>query len=138
MCDVGYRLVAIWGFSDSSVGPYLLGRESEEAHGDHVLVVEAVEDPDHPAGGGLGVDPPEEVVRELDRRGSLERGDAAALRVDTGEDAPDRPVLAGGVEPLEDEEDAPGSLGVQPFLQLRQLLEQRRKLLGGLVLSGQS
>ena len=118
--------------------PHLLGREPENSHRDDVLVVRAVEDPDHPACRALGVDAPEEVVRELDRRGRLERRDATALRVDTREDVADRPVLAGGVEALEDEEDAPLSLGVEALLQRRELLEQRGELLLRLVLPRQA
>ena len=96
--------------------PHLLRREREDAHRDDVLVVRAVEDPDHPARRTLGVHAPEKVVRELDRRWRLERRDGATLRVDAREDAADRSVLTRGVEPLEDEEDASSSLGVQPLL----------------------
>ena len=77
-------------------------------------------------------------MRELDRCRRLERRDAAALRVDAREDVADRPVLAGGVEPLEDEEDAPLSLGVEALLQRRELLEQRGELLLRLVLPRQA
>ena len=86
--------------------PHLLRRKLEHPHGDDVLVVGAVEDADLAAGREHGVDAPEVVVRELGRGRRLERGDRAALRVDALEDAPDDAVLAGGVEPLEHEQDA--------------------------------
>jgi len=46
----------------------------------------------------------------------------AALRVDTGEDAADRPVLARGVEALQDEQQAPFPLGIEALLERRELV----------------
>ena len=72
--------------------------------------------------------PPQKVVSELKRRRGFERGDAAALRVHARKDAANRPVLAGGVEALEDEQEAPSSLGVEPHLDVGELVEQRVEL----------
>ena len=49
-----------------------------------------------------------------------------------------RPVLAGSVETLEDEEDAPLPLGIEALLQRRELLEQGGELLLRLVLPRQA
>ena len=118
--------------------PHLLRREPEHADRHDVLVVRAVEDADHPARGALGMHAPEEVVRELVRRRRLEGGDAATLRVDAGEDMPDRAVLARCVEALEDEQDAPRSLRVEPLLQRRELSEQLLELRFRLLLPRQA
>ena len=48
--------------------PHLLGRETEDAHGDHVLVVGAVEDTDRAARREHRVDAPQVVVLEFPRR----------------------------------------------------------------------
>ena len=57
------------------LSPHLHGGEPQDSHGDHVLVVRAVEDSDHAACRGVRMDAPEEVVRELDRSRGLERRD---------------------------------------------------------------
>ena len=62
--------------------PDRLRHEIVDAHDEHVLVVRAVEDADHPLRRACGVDAPEEVVRELGGRRLLEGDDVAPLRVD--------------------------------------------------------
>ena len=47
----------------------------------------------------------------------LEREDIAPLRIDARHDVLDRPVLAGGVHRLEDEQQRPAILRIQPILQ---------------------
>jgi len=100
--------------------------------------VRAVEDPDLAPNRAGGVDPPEEVVRQLERARRLERGDAAALRIDPGEDAPDRPVLARRIETLEDEKDAAPALGVEVGLEIGELVEKILEVLLPLLLPGQA
>src|SRR5215217_2609421 len=58
------------------------------------------------------------MVRLL-RRGGLERGNTAALRVDAFEDVLDRAVLPAGVHRLQDNQESLPVLGVEPLLQLR-------------------
>ena len=50
----------------------------------------------------------------------------------------DRAVLARGVEPLEDDEDAPTPLCVETLLEQPEFLEQRLELLGGILLLRQA
>ena len=69
----------------------------------------------------LRVDPPEVVVGELVARRSLERMDAAPLRIDAGEDVPGRSVLAGRVESLQDEQKGPARFRPQAVLDQAQL-----------------
>ena len=89
-------------------------------HDEHVLVVGAVEDADASALGQLLVAAPEEVVVELLARRDLEGRHLAALRIDAGHHVLDRSVLPGRVHRLEDEEDRPAVLRVEPVLQLRE------------------
>ncbi len=84
--------------------PDLLRREPPHPHGDDVLVVGSVEDPDLSAGRAGRMDPPEVVVGELRRRRLLEGDDPPALRVHPGQDVTDRPVLSRRVEALQDEQ----------------------------------
>ena len=118
--------------------PHLLRYQRAHSDGDDIFVVRTVEDPDHPARRALGMHAPEKIVRELERCRRLERRDGAALRVDACEDTADRPVLARGVEPLENQEDAPRSLGVEPLLQRRELFEQRAELSLGVLFPRQA
>jgi hypothetical protein len=75
------------------------------------------------------MDAPEEVVRELSGRRSLEGDDSAALRVDAREDLPDDPVLAGGIETLKDEEEAALVLGKETLLEDADPLDELLQLL---------
>src|SRR4051812_2652436 len=84
--------------------PGLLRGDLANAHRDYILVVRAVEDPQLAPLRQRCVNAPEVIVRELGRRRDFERGDPAALWVNAGEDVLDRPVLAGGVDALEDEQ----------------------------------
>ena len=101
---------------------------------DDVFVVRAVEDADVAARRQRVVDAPEEVVRELGRRRRLERLDVAALRIQTGEHAPDRAVLARRVEALQHEQHRAGALGVEAPLQHAQPIGEPGQLLLGLAL----
>ncbi len=87
-----------------------------DANDEHLLVVGTVEDADLAAyGNPLGVTP-EVVVVELLVRGGLEARDPNALRVDAAHHVADRPVLAAGVDRLQDDEQAPVVLGGEPGL----------------------
>src|SRR4029450_11996955 len=103
---------------------------------DDVLVVGAVEDPDLTALRAGHVHAPEVVVCELGRGRLLERDDPAALWIDAREDALDRPVLAGGVEALQDEQQAALGLGVEPVVEQRELVDELRELFLALGLPG--
>ena len=96
------------------------GTSFAHAHGDDVLVVGAVEDPDDAGVGEAPPDPPQEVVAALLGSRRAERGDAHALRVHLTDDVAHRASLAGGVEALQHEQHAPctalAPLGEQPFL----------------------
>src|SRR5512141_514309 len=64
------------------------------------------------------MDAPQVVVGKLASRRRLEGSDPAALGVQAGEDRLDDAVLAGGVDPLQHEEDTPPALGVEARLEL--------------------
>ena len=64
----------------------------------------------------------------------LERGDRRALGVEGSGDDTDRAVLAGGVDPLEDDQDGVLGLGVDAVLEVRQPGEVGRENLVGLLL----
>jgi hypothetical protein len=72
---------------------------------------------------------PQVVVIEVLRRRRLEGIHLAALRIDSGHDVLDRPVLAGGIHRLEGQEDGPAVLGVETILQLGQRLDPDRERL---------
>ena len=76
------------------------------AHGEHFLVIGAVEYADAPALGQVLHATPQEVVVQLLGRGRLEGKHLAALRIDTGHDVFDRAVLAGGIRGLKDQKNA--------------------------------
>jgi hypothetical protein len=61
---------------------------------------------------------PQKIVRQLFRRRCLERRHSASLRVHRAEDVSDRAVLAGGVHPLEADEERTRVLGVEHRLQI--------------------
>ena len=117
---------------DRVVAALDLLRRRQPAHpGDqHVLVVRAVEDADHP-----GARAPRLSTRHrkswrqllLGRR--LERLDPHALRVDQADGVPHDAALAGGVHALEHQQDAAlpagPALGEQPLLEVGQLVAQR-------------
>ena len=74
------------------------------------------------------VDPPEVVVRELDRVRDTEPNDAATQRVESPHDMRDRAVLAGRVDALQDDQHTMPMLRPQPFLKARKALEIRGDL----------
>src|ERR1041385_3178572 len=98
-------------------------------HDEHVFVVRAVEDADAPALRQRAGRPPEEVVIELFGARRLERIDVAALRIDAGHHMLDGAILAGGIHCLEDDQERPAILRVEPLLQLGEALDVTRKQL---------
>ena len=78
--------------------------QPEHRRGHDVLVVRPVERADRAPRRQLGVDAPQVVVLELGVCRRLERRDVDAQRVQAGEHAADRAVLAGCVHALEDEQ----------------------------------
>ncbi len=93
------------------------------AHDQHLLVIGAVEDADAPALGQVPRRPPQEVVVQLLGAGVLEAEHLAALRVDAGHHVPDRPVLAGGVHGLEDQQHGVPVAGIEHLLLLAELAD---------------
>lgn len=89
----------------------------------HLFVMRPVEDPDLAASGQRELRAPEEVVSELEPTGLLERGHRHALGVDPPHDVPDRPILAGGIEALEDHEQRVLAFRVEPVLELSEALD---------------
>src|SRR5262249_53818670 len=94
----------------------------------------AVEDPDLSARRQALLIAAEEVLAELARRRDLEALDAHALRVDAAHHVADRPVLAGSVERLENDENAPRVLGGEPSLVLLEQLDALRHEIGAVLL----
>ena len=90
---------------------------------EHLLVVGAVEDPDHPAGRQPDGRTPQVVVVALELRGDLERGHLDPLRVHAAHHVADRPVLPGRIHCLEDDEQAPRVLRRKAHLELGQPLD---------------
>ena len=101
---------------------------------EHFFVVRAVEDADLAAGGEPLLVAPEVVMPELLARGHLEAADVHSLRVDAAHDVTDRAVLAGGIEPLQAQEQAVGVLGGQAVLVGRQELHALGEQLHALLL----
>jgi hypothetical protein len=89
-----------------------------DAHDENVFVVAAVEYADVAAiGQDLEATPKVVVIEFLGGR-RLEGIDLATLRIDAGHDVFDGTVLAGGVHGLEDEEQGPFVLGIEPVLEI--------------------
>jgi hypothetical protein len=88
-----------------------------------LLVIGAIEDADVPVGWQLLGIPPQIVVIELGRRRDLERMDLDALRIDPAHDVADRPVLAGRIHRLQDDEEALVVLGGEAALVLGEHLD---------------
>ena len=102
------------------------GGELADPRDEHVLVVRAVEEPDHARPWSLLPDSPEEPPLALCRGRRLERRDVQTLGIQHCRAVADGAALAGGVHPLQDNKDpvhtAGASLREQPLLVLRQLL----------------
>ena len=107
-----------------------------DLHDEDVLVVRPVEDPDPPPLGQAPHVPPEEVVVQVLGRRLLEAEDLAALGVDPGHDVLDRPVLAGRVHRLEDDQHRVPVVGVEQVLGLGQVREVLVEDLPGPLLQG--
>lgn len=80
----------------------------------------AVEDGDLALGRLMRVNPPQKVMRQLDRRRLLEVRHLHALRIDAADHMPDRAVLARRIEPLQHNEHGALIFGVELVLQLVQ------------------
>src|SRR6266511_1840483 len=83
-------------------------------HHQDLLVIGAVEDADMPAPRQHDGSPPEEIVVELELAWRLEGMHVAALWIDAGHHMLDDAVLACGIEPLEDDQEGPAVLGIEP------------------------
>jgi hypothetical protein len=102
-----------------------------DAGDEDILIVRAVEEGDLSLERHMGVDPPEEVVSQLLRGRLLEADHPGALGVEHAEHVIDRPVLAPGVERLQDDEDRVLLLRIEQRLHLRHLLAVVLDLDGG-------
>ena len=71
----------------------------------------------NPLRGGAA-DAPEEIVGQFVHARLLERRDLAALRIEAPHDVADRAVLAGGVHPLEHQQQRAAILGVQAIAEI--------------------
>ena len=65
---------------------------------------------------------PQEVMANFERRWDLECGDVASLRVQPGEDVPDRAVFARGVHTLQDDQQGLGFSSVEALLEVGESL----------------
>ncbi len=98
--------------------------ELVDAHDQDVLVVRPVEDADAPLARRGRVDAPEVVVAQLLLRRDAEAGDPGALRVERADHLPDEPILAAGVERLEDDQQGLARLRPEALLEFGELLEE--------------
>src|SRR3954447_3248148 len=109
-----------------AAGPRALVGELADAHREHVLVVRAVEDTELTGARELLPDPPQEVVAQLLRRRAPEARGVHAGRVARPDDMADGAALAGGVEPLQHQQQAPrpplAPLGAELLLERREPL----------------
>ena len=111
--------------------PDLLRDDVVDPDDEDVLVVGPVEDRDLALARRPLVDAPQVVVGELDRRRHLERRHGAAHRVERAHHVLDRAVLAGRVDPLEDDQDRVLLLGPEPVLEVGQAVEALLELAAG-------
>src|SRR5581483_7206467 len=117
MPDVAGALLPDAARDQPGRNPLVVEELRVHAHDDQFLVVRAIEDADPPAFGKRADRAPQVVVVELLHRRLLERMDLAPFGVDAGHHVLDRAVLAGGVDRLEDQQQRPLILRVQPLLQ---------------------
>ena len=110
--------------------PDLARHQLVHAGDQHVLVMRAVEHRDLALGRRVRVDAPEEVVRGLFGRGDLEPLHLAALRVHGADHVPAHAVLAGGVQPLQHDQERVAVVAVHLALQVAQLGLDGLELLG--------
>jgi hypothetical protein len=92
-------------------------------HGEHLLVVTAIEDADAPALGQVPQAAPQVVMVELFRARRLVRVHLAALRIDARHHVLDRSVLPRSVHGLEHQQDRPAILRVEHVLQFGERLD---------------
>ena len=104
------------------------------AHDQGLLVVRAVVDADPSSLRDADRRAPEKIVREILLARRLERVHVAALRVETGHDVVDDAVLAGGIHPLEHDEQRPAAVGIEALLQLGEALDVVREQCLGVIL----
>ena len=116
-------------------GPDAFGHEVVHAYDQHVFVVRAVEDHDFAALRRGNVRAPQEVVRRLFARRLFKRVHARALRIEPAKDVGNGSVFAGGVEPLEHDQQRVLVAGVEQILEPAQLVDVVRHLIRGIVLA---
>ena len=104
------------------------------AHDQGLLVVRAVEDADPSSLRDADRRAPEKIVREILLARRLERVHVAALRVETRHDMLDHAILAGGIHPLQHDQQRPAAVGIEALLQLAEALEVVREHRLGVVL----
>ena len=88
-----------------------------DADDEDILVVRAIEDGDAAAPRGVRVNPPQEVVVALFRGRLLESLDIDTLGIHGADHVPARSVLAGAVDPLQDDEKTMAAVRVKFALQ---------------------
>jgi hypothetical protein len=118
--------------------PPRLRHEALHPHGEHVLVVAAVEHPELAVGGHVGVHPPEVVAGPLLLRRCLEGRHPQADGVHGADDVLQDPALARRVEALDDEQHLALPFREEDLLELGEPLGERleRGVRGVLVTRG--
>ncbi len=101
-----------------------------DADDEDILVMGAVEDRDLALARRPLVGAPQVIVGELDLGRDLERGHCAAHRVERAHQVAHRPVLAGGVDALEHDQDRVLLLRPEPVLEAGQPIEALLELTG--------
>lgn len=104
-----------------SFGDFLLGKNVRmNPRHQAFLVIGAIEDADPAAFGQRDRAAPQEIMIEFVRGRLLERGDRAALRIDAVEDALDGGILARRIHALENHQQRPAVLRIEPLLEIVQ------------------
>jgi hypothetical protein len=106
------RLVVRFGWVD----PFVREKLGVDPDDKHLFVMGAVEDTDLAEGWERALRSPQEIVGELGRRGLLERRNEYALGIDATHDVLDRPILAGGIEALQHDQERVSTFSVETLL----------------------
>jgi hypothetical protein len=91
------------------------------ASDEHLLVIGTIEDADLPSFRQPAGSAPKKIVLPFFGARLLETEHLASFRIDTGQDVPDRAVLAGGIHALKNEEQRILAGGIEKLLQRAQL-----------------
>ena len=118
----------IWSYR---VRPDRFRHELVDADDQHLLVVGSIEDADLALTRCRLVDPPQVVVGRLLGLGTLKDVTGEPCGLNAVNDLLDGPVLAGGVDTLQDDEYRPFGLRPETILQVGQALELSRRLILG-------